>query len=52
MKLEKMSINLISELIVMCKKHVVLLENKYIARKIVKRIIWVGTCLRNILFKS
>lgn len=36
----------------MCRNHVVLLENKFIEREIVKHDILVGTCLRNMLFKS
>lgn len=47
-----MSINLISEVAEMCRNHVVLSENKCIARKIVKHNILVGTCVSSILFKS
>lgn len=52
MGLEKMSINLIGEVVGMWRNYVFLLENKCIERKLLKHNVLVGTCLRNMLFKS
>lgn len=47
-----MFINLIREVVEMCRNYVVFLGNNCIERKIVKYSILVGVCVRNVLFKS
>ena len=51
MELKKMSKNPVREVVKMCRNHVVPLENKCIAREVVRHHTLVEACLRNASFK-